>query len=160
MNLLIDLGIEEFDDKLPVVIAESMIATHNKSIKYNIYDYLFLDVVEAVKTGKLKKQSCGIGRKMVVFPEGNIHACQALENLTEIKLGHIDDNVKISTHIQSYISRFNNPICKKCPAISFCGAGCKVSAYNRTKSINGIDYNFCIWMKYIFDKYFSPGNYV
>ena len=98
------------------------------------------------------KNSCGSTRKITVFPDGRVFACQALEKHPNNYMGTLDDDF-INNSNWDYFrkrNRFRLEKCLKCPAIGSCGAGCSQGAYNRNKDIYHEDYNQCEYVKELF----------
>ncbi|MFZ5982578.1 MAG: radical SAM protein [Patescibacteria group bacterium] len=135
--------------------ARSMREAHLVANSFGAVDKMYEGVFRVFSSGQVVPQSCGAGRKLVVFPRGGIHACQALEasGITAIgKLPKFEPESPNRIH-WSKRNRFNNPVCLACPAIGGCGGGCGASAYNHIGDVHGIDPNHCSWMKSVFQQW-------
>lgn len=125
---------------------------HAVAASYGAADRMYEGVFQVFEEKRIASQSCGAGRKLVVFPGGGIHACQALEASGITEIGHLpvflpDDPNRI---LWGRRNRFNNAECLSCPAIGGCGGGCGASAYNASGNAQGVDPNHCAFIKHTF----------
>ena len=98
------------------------------------------------------KNSCGSTRKITVFPDGRVFACQALEKLPNNIMGTLDDDFVNNSNWEYFKkrNRFSLEKCLKCELIGTCGGGCAQGAYNRYGDIYHEDYNQCEYAKEMF----------
>lgn len=146
------------DPNYGIRAAKAMREAHAVAASYGATDKMYEGAFRAFAEKRIAPQSCGAGRKLVVFPDGEIHACQALEASGVTKIGHLpvfmpDDSNRI---LWGRRNRFNNQECLNCPAIGGCGGGCGASAYNAFGNVLGIDPNHCAWMKHVFARWLEP----
>lgn len=119
-------------------------------------DYVFVELYQKLlgidKT--ISKNSCGSSRKITVFPDGKIYACQALEKVKQNFMGIIQDKFISSECWDCWRdrSRFDNPECLDCECILSCGGGCATGSYNRQGIIYDIDKNNCDYTRKLFKK--------
>ena len=161
MNLLIDLGKILMHD-YPKDAAKQMVLTNQETSKLGVSDDVIDYIFDTIKNFNVVKQSCGVSRKMTVFPDGKISACQAIADCDTAVIGNVSQGL-INKHNIDYwknYSRFNNAKCIKCKYIGFCGGGCVASAWFRHKKLGTIDQHYCKWIKSIMKKYFNPENYL
>lgn len=117
-------------------------------------DYAFVELYNRLlgidKT--LSKNSCGSSRKITVFPNGKVFACQALEKVQQNYMGTLSDNYLKNPNWECWKSRsrFDNEECLKCPSIISCGGGCATGSYNMNGSIFDVDKNNCEYTKNLF----------
>ena len=119
-------------------------------------DYAFVELYNRLigEDKTISKNSCGASRKITVFPNGNIYACQAMEKLGVNNMGTLQNNYVAN---QNWIdwrnrSRFDNNECVNCASVISCGGGCATGSYNCNQSICGIDKNNCEYTKHLFRK--------
>lgn len=119
-------------------------------------DYAFVELYNKLigLDKSISKNSCGSSRKITVFPDGRVFACQALEKVKENAMGTIDSEYLSNTNWECWRnrSRFDNPECLDCASIISCGGGCATGSYNLNKSIYDIDKNNCEYTKKLFKK--------
>jgi len=102
----------------------------------------------------ISRPSCGAnGRKLTVFPDGQVHTCQALNHSDESYVSRLED---FDPSLPNWIewrnrTRFNRGECLSCPLLGSCGAGCAAGAYRSSGSIHGLDPNQCQWLKETFN---------
>ena len=119
-------------------------------------DYVFVELYNRLlgvdKT--LSKSSCGSSRKITVFPDGKVYACQALEKVPQNYMNTLFDEYLKNSNWECWRlrSRFDNEECLKCPSIISCGGGCATGSYNLNGSIYDIDKNNCEYTKKLFKK--------
>ncbi len=119
-------------------------------------DYAFVELYERLlgidKT--ISKGTCGSSRKITVFPNGKVYACQAMEKLQQNYMGTINNDYLSSTNWDCWRSRsrFDNPECLSCSSVISCGGGCATGSYNLNGSIYDIDKNNCEYTKKLFKK--------
>ena len=161
MNLLIDLGDKPIAN-YPEKAAQQMVKTFKKTSEIAVSDDSIDAIFQKIKHFNIVKQSCGISRKMTVFPDGNIFSCQAISDHKKALIGNVDEGLINTNNIKYWknYSRFNSPKCLKCKYIALCGGGCVASAFFRHKHLGKIDEHYCRWIKYIMNKNFDPTNYL
>lgn len=145
----------DINNEYPVKAAQAMIKANQIAKKLGINDDGFESTWQSFSESSLSLQSCGAGKKITIFPEGEIHTCQALEQSGITFLSHLP-NFSTSTdcwQTWSQRSRFNNSTCFDCPILGACGGGCASSAYHAYGDINAIDPNYCGWIKYLFSEW-------
>jgi len=143
------------DPSYGVRAAEAMQETHTVASSFGAVDKMYEGAFRSFAEKRIAPQSCGAGRKLVVFPDGGIHACQALEASSITRIGYLpvfapDNRNRV---LWSNRNRFSNSECLICPAIGGCGGGCGASAFNAFGNALGIDPNHCAWMKCVFAKW-------
>ena len=154
VNVLITNSFKVNDDYTDKLAREMLMAYRNFG---NIAsDYAFVELYNRLlgidKT--LSKNSCGSSRKITVFPNGKVFACQALEKVQQNYMGTLSDDYIESPNWECWRlrSRFDNDECLKCPSIISCGGGCATGSYNMNGSIFDIDKNNCEYTKKLFKK--------
>ena len=119
-------------------------------------DYAFVELYNKLigLDKSISKNSCGSSRKITVFPDGRIFACQALEKVKENAMGSLDSGYLSNPNWDCWRnrSRFENPKCLNCESIISCGGGCATGSYNLNGSIYDIDKNNCEYTKKLFKK--------
>ncbi|MFH0927935.1 MAG: radical SAM protein [bacterium] len=132
--------------------AQAMHAAHRALEALGVVDIGYGGSFELFTRRAIEPESCGASRKLVVFPHGGVHTCQALEASGMTRIGQLPALYANSSARVKWgsRSRFRNPDCLECPAVGGCGGGCGASAYNATGDIQGIDPNHCSWMKAVF----------
>ena len=119
-------------------------------------DYAFVEFYNKLigSDKSISKNSCGSSRKITVFPDGRVFACQALEKVKENAMGLLDDEYLSNPNWDCWRerSRFDNPKCLDCETIMSCGGGCATGSYNLNGSIYDIDKNNCEYTKKLFRK--------
>lgn len=119
-------------------------------------DYAFVELYERLlgidKT--VAKGSCGSSRKITVFPDGKVYACQAMEKVYQNYMSTINNDYLSSPNWDCWRSRsrFDNPECLSCGSVISCGGGCATGSYNMNGSIYDIDKNNCEYTKKLFRK--------
>ena len=154
VNVLITNSFKVNDDYTDKLAREMLMAYRNFG---NIAsDYAFVELYNRLlgidKT--LSKNSCGSSRKITVFPDGKVFACQALEKVQQNYMGTLSDDYIESPNWECWRSRsrFDNDECLKCPSIISCGGGCATGSYNMNGSIFDVDKNNCEYTKKLFKK--------
>lgn len=119
-------------------------------------DYAFVELYNKLigLDKSISKNSCGSSRKITVFPDGKVFACQALEKVNENKMGLINEEYLLNPNWDYWRNRtrFDNPECLDCESIISCGGGCATGSYNLNGSIYDIDKNNCGYTKKLFKK--------
>ena len=161
MNLLIDLGKQPISN-YPKYASEKMVETCKKTSALSVSDDAVDMIFDVLKNFKVVKQTCGVSRKMTVFPDGKIFSCQAISDCKKSLIGHVDKGLSESENIKYWrnYTRFDNSECLKCKYLGFCGGGCVASALFRHKQLGNIDKHYCYWIKNIMEKYFNPEDYL
>lgn len=161
MNLLIDLGIDPIKT-YPETAAKQMVQACRKTKEMSVSDDSIDAIFQKIKHFDIVKQSCGISRKMTVFPDGKIFSCQAISDNKKALIGNVNTGLTNIDNIQYWrnYSRFNNSKCLKCKYVALCGGGCVASAFFRHKRLGNIDEHYCRWIKYIMSNNFDPKNYL
>lgn len=154
VNVLITNSFE-VNDNYTEKLANEMLLAYQKF--GNIAsDYAFVELYNRLlgvdKT--LSKNSCGSSRKITVFPDGKVYACQALEKVEQNYMSTLSDDYLKNPNWEYWRSRsrFDNEECLTCPSIISCGGGCATGSYNLNKSIYDIDKNNCEYTKKLFKK--------
>ena len=102
--------------------------------------------------GPIARPSCGGGRKITVFPSGQLHTCQALESsgISYVsELPTFDTNAATLRDWQAR-SRFRDNACLDCPALGSCGGGCAAGSYHSNRAIQSIDPHSCRWTRELY----------
>lgn len=151
LNLLMHTG-GEVDHNYGKRAAQAMKKTHKVAASFGAVDKMYEGIFNIFSSGNVSSESCGAGRKLVIFPSGSVHTCQALEEsgITAIGQLPIFEPESANRIYWSARNRFSNSTCLACPAIGGCSGGCGASAYNSEGDIHGIDPNHCEWMKTVF----------
>jgi uncharacterized protein len=146
---------EQDDPKYPEKAARAMIEAGNIAKQFGACDENFIGTLASFSQSQVVKQSCGAGRKLTVFPNGEIHACQALEKSGLTRIGSIPQFDKSSTNWREWKNRTRFIIdeCLDCPILGSCGGGCAAGSYHANGSIKAIDPNYCRWMKNLFRRW-------
>lgn len=152
MNTLMS-GTGAIAENYPEMAAKKMFETHQSSARYSAHDYGFIDQLNGLSGPNIKKQECGAGRKLTVFPNGTVHTCQALEATGLTLVGGLSNFKLVGSnwHNWSQRTRFKNQHCLECPALGGCGGGCAAGSFHTAGDINSIDINKCRWTKSLFD---------
>lgn len=115
------------------------------------FDYVFVDLYNKIigKDKTISKNSCGSSRKITVFPDEKVYACQALEKVPENSMGSLTSDFinNPNWNIWTTRSRFTNDKCLDCEALTLCGGGCATGSFNKNKNVNDIDENNCKYTK-------------
>lgn len=119
-------------------------------------DYAFVELYNRLlgKDKTIAKSSCGSSRKITVFPDGKVYACQAMEKVKQNYMSTINDNYVFNSNWDCWRnrSRFDKEDCLNCGSILSCGGGCATGSYNVQGSIYDIDRNNCEYTKKLFKK--------
>lgn len=154
VNVLISESFK-VDEQYTELLAEQMILAY-QSYGDLANDYAFYELYEMLlgNDKRIARNSCGSTRKITIFPNGNVHSCQALEKVEINNMGNIHDQFISNENwkLWRYRNRFNNEECLNCEVVASCGAGCATGSYNSTGSIYGIDLNNCEYTKKLFKK--------
>ena len=138
----------------PAILAKEMLKAY-KSLESKAADYDFVNLYNMLigQNKFISQNNCGATRKITVFPDGQVCACQALEKLNINNMGTLDEDFLSNKNWATwrYRNRFKNNTCLDCKVVASCGGGCAAGSYNGTKSINGIDYNICEYNKNLFN---------
>lgn len=139
-----------------------MVETNQKTSIFSASDDAIDMLFDTLKNFKVVKQSCGVSRKMTVFPDGKIFSCQAISDCDRALIGDVNQGLFSVKNIEywKYYTRFNNTECLKCRYIGFCGGGCVASALFRHHKLGHIDIHYCRWIKHIMSEYFNPEEYL
>lgn len=119
-------------------------------------DYAFVELYERLlgidKT--ISKGACGSSRKITIFPDGKVYACQAMEKVQQNYMETINNDYLSTPNWDCWRnrSRFDNPECLSCGSVISCGGGCATGSYNINGSIYDIDKNNCEYTKKLFKK--------
>ncbi len=166
-SIVKELGINEYavnilitnsfavNDNYTEKLANEMLSAYQKFGNV-ASDYAFVELYNRLlgvdKT--LSKNSCGSSRKITVFPDGKVYACQALEKVQQNYMSTLSDDYLKNPNWECWRSRsrFDNEECLICPSIISCGGGCATGSYNLNKSIYDIDKNNCEYTKKLFKK--------
>lgn len=137
--------------------SEAMRKAHEAAKAFGAVDDCYVSTIESFWSKRVAHNSCGVGKKIVVFPKGDMHVCQALERSGTTSIGKLPEFDPKSPNLLAWRQRdrFGNPTCLACPAIGVCQGGCGASAYNATGNICGIDPNYCGWMTAEFHHWIS-----
>lgn len=148
-NLL--MATTEENSEYPRKAAQAMFEASGAAKKFGACDENFDRTLESFSQSQIVKQSCGAGRKITVFPSGEIHTCQALEKsgLSFIGFTSFDPNSPNWREWKTR-TRFIIDECLDCPILGSCGGGCAAGSYNANGNIKAIDPNYCKWIKSLF----------
>lgn len=154
VNILISESYKTNDEYIELLSTEMIKAYEKFGTKAS--DVQFEDLYERV-LGKQKtiiRNECGSTRKITIFPDGQVYACQALEKLDINNMGTISEEFQNHTNWAYWRNRnrFTNDTCLDCEMITACGGGCATGSYNSTGSIYGIDNNQCKYNQKVFTK--------
>lgn len=99
----------------------------------------------------------GCGRHVIVTPDGKLGPCMAADTLDDPSgpwWSHIDEVNSFDDYEQlDLFDRWHETLprhrdaCDGCPAVSICGGGCPYNAYERTGTIDGVDDQYCSFIK-------------
>jgi len=153
-NLLMSTT-EREETNYPEKAAASMIEADRMAKRFGVSDENFTGTVGGFSHPGIAKQSCGAGRKITIFPNGEVHTCQALEGSGITYLGkdlrfNYSDPVWLEWRTRN---RFGNESCLSCPVLGACGGGCAAGSYHTNGSIKTIDPNYCRWIKKLFEQW-------
>jgi len=138
--------------------AKTMWMANDISSKYGVHDDGFVSQVKGFFGPKVCGSGCGAtGRKITVFPEGEVHVCQALEKAKVAFMGDLSTIKKDNKTMQIWKerSRFKNENCLKCPILGACDNGCAAGSFHSHGSIMTNDPNHCKWIKSLFKMWIS-----
>ena len=138
----------------PKKAADALWTAHKKN---NACDFSYLDFFEKLNNGQLSNQSCGAGRKITVFPDGNLHTCQALEAAGLTQWGDLKNIDFGNNNWKEWAcrTRFDIQECLECPVLGACSGGCASNSFYSTGDIHGIDRNHCEFAKHLFTKWIN-----
>src|SRR3989338_610358 len=138
-------GTDKLEPNFPKRVADAMLQTYFEARKVSVRDAGFASIWENLFQAGVRREECGASRKIVVFPQGELHTCQALETSGLTSCGTLQSPLMDSENRQQWRrrNRFNNPICKKCPAVGVCGGVCGAGSYHVAGDIQVIDPNTC-----------------
>lgn len=152
VNVLITNSFETSDNYSEKLALEMLKAYNNFGDKAN--DTAFVELYNRLLgTDKtIAKGICGSARKITVFPDGKIYACQALEKVKQNYMNTLDDDYMSNDNWNCWKnrSRFDNVECQNCGCVMSCGGGCATGSYNLNGSIYDIDKNNCEYTKKLF----------
>ena len=102
----------------------------------------------------ISKNSCGSSRKITVFPNGKVYACQALEKVAQNYMGTLSTDYAKNSNWECWRnrSRFDNSECLECSSVLSCGGGCATGSFNLNSSIYDLDKNNCEYTRKLFKK--------
>lgn len=119
-------------------------------------DYAFVELYNRLLgiDKSVATNSCGSSRKITVFPDGKVYACQAMEKVANNYMNTLNDTYLSNPNWSCWRdrSRFENSECLECSSVLSCGGGCATGSYNINGSINDIDKNNCEYTKKLFKK--------
>lgn len=154
VNVLISNSFNS-SDSYAEKLAEEMLKAYEEYGKI-ASDYAFVELYNRLigEDKAISKNSCGATRKITVFPNGNIYACQAMEKLGVNNMGTLQNDYISNANWFEWRnrSRFDNNECLNCASVISCGGGCATGSYNCSQSICGIDKNNCEYTKHLFKK--------
>lgn len=134
-------------------LAKAMVELYEKILS-KTGDCDFAQLCESILGNNrvISKQTCGGTRKITVFPNGSVYACQALQKLDINSMGTIDSDYLNHPNYDLWRkrNRFNNEECLDCHIVGSCGGGCATGSYNSTGSIYGVDHNQCEYNKALY----------
>jgi uncharacterized protein len=138
--------------------AGAMWLANDVSSKYGVHDDGFVSQVEGFSGPKICGSGCGAtGHKITVFPEGEVHTCQALEKSKIAFMGNLSTIKEDNEIIQIWRkrSRFKNENCLQCPILGACNNGCAAGSFHSYGNIMNNDPNHCQWIKFLFKMWIS-----
>lgn len=146
---------EEDDPQYPEKAAKAMLEANKIAKEFGACDENFTGTLASFSQPQISKQSCGAGRKLTVFPDGKIHACQALEKSGLTIIGHLPRVNQDSANWKEWTTRTRFAIdeCIDCPILGSCGGGCAAGSYHANGSIKAIDPHHCRWIKALFKQW-------
>lgn len=166
-SIVTELGINDFavnvlitnsfnaSDEYTEKLASEMLKAYNSFGKI-ANDYAFVELYNRLLgTDKtISKSACGSSRKITVFPDGKIYACQAMEKGKQNYMSTIDEDYISNPNWECWRdrSRFDNPACLECSSVLSCGGGCATGSFNMQGSIYDIDKNNCEYTRKLFKK--------
>ena len=166
-KIVTELGIDDYAVNILITNSFGISDEYTEKLAYEMLksyqqfgtiasDYAFVDLYEKLLgTDKtIAKSSCGSSRKITVFPDGKVYACQAIEKVHQNYMQTINDDYLSSQNWKCWRSRsrFDNPECLSCSSVISCGGGCATGSYNINGSIYDIDKNNCEYTKKLFRK--------
>ncbi len=141
------------NEKYTYTLAREVIKAYKK-LKNQANDLAFVDLYDAIMANnkEVTKNSCGSTRKITVFPNGEVFACQAMEKVDINQMGNLDSDFSKNSNWKYWHQRnkFYNEECLNCEVLASCGGGCATGSYNGTRTIYGIDYNECNYTKNVY----------
>lgn len=166
-EVLQEIGVDKFNANILITdsyninedycenLAQQMIMLNERfAKKENAGAYGFKELCDSLigKNKLVAKNSCGATRKITVFPNGNVYACQALEKLDLNNMGTLENDFVNNEKWELWKKRnkFLNEECLDCEIIASCGGGCATGSYNYSGTIYGKDYNQCMYNKALF----------
>lgn len=138
----------------PSRAAKAMWLANTMSLQYGVSDIVFVSQIERFSGPDICYAECGAtGRKIAVFPKGEVHTCQALEKAKISFMGDLSTIKEDNEVLQVWRSRskFKNINCLKCPILGSCNNGCAAGAFHFHGDIMANDPNHCQWIKSLFN---------
>lgn len=132
-------------------VSSSLIKAFEAAREEGLYEDRIMKLIKPFVEQYVSLGDCGAyGNQIIIFPNGDIGCCHALNNKENI-IGNINDNLDAENIYENNIfkqwanrSPFSIESCKNCPAISICGGGCAYSAIKENGDINIPDKYHCI----------------
>lgn len=138
----------------PQRAAQAMWDAYQSNVAYEIVDHAYAGQIATFTSPRISRPSCGAnGRKLTVFPDEQVHTCQAFDRNDVSGVGRLGGLDLDSPNWSEWRnrSRFKSARCLSCPMLGCCGAGCAAGAYRASGSIHAPDPNHCQWLKSTFD---------
>lgn len=155
MNVLMS-GTGNTRDNYPETAARQMMLAASAAKNLGAEDFGVCGQFRTLEKRTISTSECGTSRKITVFPNGDLHSCQALERTNLSNIGTLENGIiPESRNLWLARTRFNNPDCLNCPAIAGCGGGCAAGSYHATGKIDSIDPNKCRWTRTIFENWIT-----
>jgi uncharacterized protein len=140
----------------PEIAARQMLLAAEAAKDLGAEDFSVRSQLRTLEAGATSTSECGTSRKITVFPDGDLHSCQALEEAGFSNIGTLRRGiVPGSRDPWMRRTRFDNPECLDCPAIAGCGGGCAAGSFHTTGKIDSIDPNNCRWTRAIFESWIT-----
>ncbi len=142
----------------PEAAARQMALAAEAAKRLGAKDFGVCSQFHTLESGSTSISECGTSRKITVFPDGDLHVCQALEETGLSKIGTLRDGINTDSR-SAWLNRtrFENTECLDCPAIAGCGGGCAAGSFHANGRIDGIDPNKCRWTRAIFESWITSG---
>jgi len=101
----------------------------------------------------MQRVPCGAvtNNSFVIDYNGDIYKCWGLVGFKQLKVGSVQEGISERAHRKFLdLSPINNPKCRDCPMLGFCGGGCLYNSYLNSGELN---LGFCPFPRYNFEEY-------
>lgn len=153
-NILMNTDQDLENDSYSEKASEFLLKSFEIFRKKGIYEDRMMRKTNAFVEGKVHLFDCAAcGANQVVFaPDGSIGVCHGFLGTKTFFSGTVFDSSFDPQNNKDFLewskrAPVNMDECLSCPAIGLCGGGCPFNAYQKEKTIWGIDRRFCVHSK-------------